>query len=356
MIKVNKSVLKTKPYVASNRTNTKEMKKLDWNECNIPLSDEIQKVFSDAIKKVNLTEYPPIGNEKLLQKIAEYCGVKKQNVEIFNGSDSALEYIFSCFVDSDVNVLIYDPNYTQINNLISLQTEKIHRSQIKNILTEPEYDLSAIKKADVVYISNPNNPTGYTLEPKLIEKLVAENKSKLFIIDEAYYEFHGKSCCHLAEKYNNIIVTRTFSKALSLASIRLGYICTDNKNIQIINKIKNKKEVNSFAHALGFSVLENIHLFESRVQIIQQSREYFLSEMKRMNIECLASKANFVLVKLRNHQAALTELLKNKFLVRDRSMFEGLQGCIRITMDTKDNMKTISNILEKTELRGGQNQ
>ena len=234
MIKINKRILKTKPYVVSNRSNKTELKKLDWNECNIPLSNEIQTIFNKTIKQINLTEYPPINNPKLIKMLADYCNVSKESIEIFNGSDSALEYIFSCFVDYDTSVLIYEPNYTQIDNLISLQTDKVYRPRIKNILTKPEYDLSEIERADVIYISNPNNPTGFALEPSAIEELVSREPSKLFIIDEAYYEFYGKSCCYLTQQFDNIIITRTFSKAFSLASVRLGYICTNKRNIKII--------------------------------------------------------------------------------------------------------------------------
>tara|TARA_R100000231_G_scaffold82839_1_gene63272 strand:+ start:7 stop:1068 length:1062 start_codon:yes stop_codon:yes gene_type:complete len=349
MIKVNKKILKTKPYVVSNRTSNSQVKKLDWNECSMPLSDDIQSVLDQAIKNVNLTEYPPINNRKLVQKIAAYCGVRDENVEIFNGSDSALEYIFSCFVDEDVSVLVYDPNYTQIDNLISLQTDNFYHSQIENLLTMPKYDLSQIAKADVVYISNPNNPTGFALEPSVIEELVLQNESKLFIIDEAYYEFYGKSCCYLVNQVDNIIVTRTFSKAFSLASIRLGYICTSKKNIEIINKVKNKKEVNSFAQALGYCVLENIEMFNKRTELVKQNRDDFISDLRSINIEHLRSDSNFVLIRLKNHKLALSELIKNNFLVRDRSSIKGLENCVRVTVDTAQNMKAISGILQQTE-------
>jgi len=349
MIKINKKILKTKPYVVSDRSTNTKIKKLDWNECNIPLSDEIQTVFNNTISQINLTEYPPINNPKLIKMLADYCDVSNDSVEIFNGSDSALEYIFSCFVDEDVSVLIYEPNYTQIDNLISLQTDKIYRPRIKNILTKTEYDLSIIEKADVIYISNPNNPTGFALEPSVIEGLVSREPSKLFIIDEAYYEFYGKSCCYLTQQFDNIIVTRTFSKAFSLASIRLGYICTNEKNIQIINKIKNKKEVNSFAQALGYCVLENLQLFEKRIEIVKRTRTNFINQLRKNKIEHLDSNSNFVLIRLNNHKLGIDELKKNNFLVRDRSLIKGLEGCIRVSIDTESNMNKICEILKKTE-------
>lgn len=349
MIKINKKILQTKPYLVSNRSDENEVKKLDWNECNIPLSSEIQNVFNKAIKEISLTEYPPINNPRLIEMLADYCNVDSGNIEIFNGSDSALEYIFSCFVDYDVSVLVYEPNYTQIDNLISLRTDKVYRPQIKNILKKPEYDLSEIERADVVYISNPNNPTGFALEPSAIEELVSREPSKLFIIDEAYYEFYGKSCCYLTQQFDNIIVTRTFSKAFSLASVRLGYICTNKRNIRIINKIKNKKEVNSFAQALGYCVLENLQLFKQRIEMIKRTRRSFINQLRKDKIQHLESNSNFVLIRLKNHKLALDELMKSNFLVRDRSSIKGLEGCIRVSIDTENSMNKINKILKKTE-------
>jgi len=230
-----------------------------------------------------------------------------------------------------------------------LRTDKVYRPQIKNILKKPEYDLSEIERADVVYISNPNNPTGFALEPSAIEELVSREPSRLFIIDEAYYEFYGKSCCYLTQQFDNIIVTRTFSKAFSLASVRLGYICTNKRNIKIINKIKNKKEVNSFAQALGYCVLENLQLFEQRIEMVKRTRRRFVNQLRKDKIEHLESSSNFVLIRLNNHKLALDELIKSNFLVRDRSSIKGLEGCIRVSIDTESNMNKISEILKRTE-------
>jgi histidinol-phosphate aminotransferase len=349
VIKQNKRLMNLSPYKVSDRFKNKNIKKLDWNECNLPLSGEIKSLFQKEFDKINLTEYPDINNMMLIELLANYCNLKSKNIEIFNGSDSALQNIFSCFVDDDVTVLVYDPNYTQIDSYIQLQTSKIIRSSIQNVFTQPWYDFSLIENADVIYISNPNNPTGYLLSPSVIATLVDENPDKLFIIDEAYYEFCKQSCAHLAATYDNIVVTRTFSKAFSLASARLGYICTGEKNIETINKIRNKKEVNSYAQHFGAVILKNVDLFDKRVSVVNRNKSFFINEIKKLQIEFCDSFSNFVLIRLNNHKKVLKELSDNNILVRDRSNIPGLENCLRITIDTLQNMEHVLEILSKND-------
>jgi histidinol-phosphate aminotransferase len=120
----------------------------------------------------------------------------------------------------------------------------------------------------IIYLVNPNNPTGTFTSIDDLKKLTLNNPNVLFIIDEAYYEFVGKSIAVFATKVPNIIVTRTFSKAFSLASIRFGYICADDKLLKQINKIRNTKEVNSFAQKLAEVALDNNNYIQERINLI----------------------------------------------------------------------------------------
>jgi histidinol-phosphate aminotransferase len=147
------------------------------------------------------------------------------------------------------------------------------------------------------------------------------------------------------EKYHNIIITRTFSKAFSLASIRLGYICADKILINEINKIRNTKEVNSFAQILGLTALNNINYINDRVNLTIENREKFKTILKENKINFIDSDANFILIKVKNSQLIINELYKENILVRDRGMFFGLENTIRITIGDWDDMEKIIKIL-----------
>lgn len=350
MIKNNIKLDSINEYKPSKRVFGDEVKKLDWNECNLSFDENFYKILSSSLSNIKFTEYPNIHNDELLKSLSNYCQVDEKHVQIFNGSDSALHYIFATFLNEDTKVLIYYPNYSQIETYIKLYSNHLYYSNIIDPFKSHEYDFSQIKNHDVIYLSNPNNPTGVCIEPKIIEGIVKNNPNKLFIIDEAYYEFSKKSCTYLTSKYNNIIVTRTFSKAFSLASIRLGYICAGEDLINQINKIRNTKEVNSFAQVLGLAALNNIEYINDRVNLTIQNREKFQKILEQNGIEYINSDSNFILMRINNSQSIVDKLYKENILVRDRSMFDGFDNTIRITIgDWEDMEKIIKIILNKNE-------
>ena len=340
-METNRNLKNIKYYLPSDRSQNDETVKLDWNECNIPFNEDYLNRLRRSIFTVNLSEYPNINNKNLINELSYYCGIDGENIQIFNGSDSALHYIFATFLNPETKVLIYYPTYTQVESYIQLNSNNLNYSYITDLFGNHEYDFNDIENNDLIYITNPNNPTGKIIEPSEIEKLLIKYPNKLFIIDEAYFEFSNKTCVNMVKNYNNLIVTRTFSKAFSLASIRLGYICTNIKNINEINKIRNTKEVNSFAQSLGLTALKNINYVKDRISIINNNKEFFINELKKLNIEFIDSMSNFVLIKVINSSDLINKLTNQNILIRDRSSFKGLENCVRITIGEYEDMETI---------------
>lgn len=347
MIKYNKRLDLIDEYLPSNRLYDSNIKKLDWNECNLPFSKKLSKIINKSLSKIRYSEYPNINNEFLNDNLSKHCKLPKSNIQTFNGSDSALQYIFTAYLNTTSRVLIFYPNYNQIEVFIKLMTDNINYSYIKNIFSDYQYDFSEIENNDLIYISNPNNPTGILISPEVIENLLIKYPNKLFIIDEAYCEFSNNSVIKFVNKYQNIIITRTFSKALSLASIRLGYICADESIIKIINKIRNTKEVNSFAQTIAVDLLMNYKHIEKRINKINSNKFKFINQLKLMNVKYVESEANFVLIKVNDSKKIINKLLDNEILVRDRNMFHGLENSIRITIGEWSDMKIILKILKK---------
>lgn len=352
MIRTNINLDLIEEYKPSNRIDGEDVKKLDWNECNLPYDEKYSKILSSSLSSINYTEYPNINNQNLINKLSAYCGVDNNNVQIFNGSDSSLHYIFATFLNKDASVLIYYPNYSQIETYIKLYTNNVYHSKINDLFGSHEYNFYDIIHHDIIYISNPNNPTGYCLNPEIIESFLKKYPNKLFIVDEAYYEFSNKSCSKFVNTYNNIIVTRTFSKAFSLASIRLGYICANENLMKSINKIRNTKEVNSFAQKLGEVALDNMNYIKDRIDVIKNNRSKMEEILTNNNIKFIKSDANFILIKVTNSKKIINELSNQKILVRDRGMFDGLENTIRVTIGEWSDMEIIiKTILEQNENR-----
>jgi len=139
---MNKKLLNIDEYKPSERTYDNHISKLDWNECNLELSDEFHKILLSSISDIVLSEYPNIHNVKLLELLADYSNVYSDNVQIFNGSDSALHYIFAALLNAETRVLIYYPNYNQIQTYLKLYTDNINYSKIIDPFNYHVYDFS----------------------------------------------------------------------------------------------------------------------------------------------------------------------------------------------------------------------
>ena len=150
MIKKNNRLELIDEYKPSKRTIGGNVKKLDWNECNLKYDEEFSKILFSSLSTINYSEYPNINNESLINKLSLYCGVESKNVQTFNGSDSALHYIFATFLNKDTKVLVFYPNYSQIESYISLYSNHLNFSNINNVFGEYSYNFDDINDNDVI--------------------------------------------------------------------------------------------------------------------------------------------------------------------------------------------------------------
>jgi len=331
-------------YQPSIRDENSEYIKLDWNECILKLSKKEKKIILNSIKSIDFNLYPPVINNYLLKLISQYTKLKCENISFFNGSDAALKTIIDLFVTNKTKVLLFNPDYHQVQTFIFQKTKNVEIRKIKNIFDNPKYDFSKIELFDIIYISNPNNPTGHLINIKELENNIKNHKNIIFIIDEAYFEYSNQTIAPLVQKNKNLIVTRTFSKAYPLTALRFGYICAHNKTIKKINKIKNCKEINAMAQKIAVCVLENISLFSKRIDKINKNKIYFCKKLKFYNIQHSISHGNFIFIRHKNAKKII-ECLKNKYkiLVRDRSMF--IKNCFRVTIGEKNQIDLIIKVI-----------
>jgi histidinol-phosphate aminotransferase len=331
---MNTNLAKVTSYQLSSRAIFPGVVTLDWNESPYQPIPVIE--FFEKNRFTEYNSYPDSTNLELRKAISNYTNVDLNFIEVFNGSDSALDYLFRILLNSGDMVLIPSPNYTQINQTIL--------SLGGNIITCSINDLQEsikLQRPKLVYLSNPNNPLGYCID---VLPMIRENSDVFFIVDEAYHEFSPTfSVYEYASSLDNLMVTRTFSKALSLASLRLGYITSNAQILQKVRSIKNFKEVNSLAEVAGVVTLQNIEWYLNKVSELNKTRDRFVKSLK--NVEYYESEANFVLIQSDKSDDILTELSKNNILVRDRSSH--LSNSIRISIGTPDDMNLVSNVINK---------
>ena len=341
-IKVRKSISNLQTYNVGGRSDlSSDWECFDWNESEFPPTNKVFEVMKSFYR---YERYPDITAKQLKNKLSEYVSLPVDFIEVYNGSDDALKDIITVFVDRDTKVLSYQPSYTQVNTFITTNTEYYEKINIQDPLGEHYYDFDYCKSADVVYLVNPNNPTGKLLPVKEIEKLVKQYPNTLFIVDEAYYEFAKQSCTHLVVSHKNLIVTRTFSKAFGLASVRLGYCMAHPDTLSDVRKIRNGKAVNALGQLCGIAALNDLDYLQSRIDEMNDAKKFFIDNLPNY-YQAVNSDANFVLVKTPDSKKVLEKMRENKILIRDRSAFENLENCVRITIGSKKQIIRVLDVM-----------
>lgn len=364
----NKYLRNLKPYkLASHKIwsvhpNVRnEILKLDWNESTMPPSPKV----SERIKKMldepcffNL--YPTTYNEELITLLSNYVGLPKENIQYFASSDALHEYICKVFISVGDPVMILGPSYDNFRLTCQANGADVYFSFYNDDFTfnidKFESDINKIEPA-VVYICNPNNPTGNIHTLEYIEHLLMDFSDTLFLIDEAYFEFSGVSCKDLVLKYDNILISRTMSKAFGLANFRIGYLISSKDNVQFVNRIRNPKNLTTFAQEAACGALLDISYMNTFVNEVLEAKKYFILEMSKYNnhFKIIPSYGNFLLVKFDSRlmkNSMLNYLADNNIFVRDTTQSEMLANCFRITIGTIEQMKivvkTIDDYYERT--------
>ena len=366
MIRVNPRLLNLKPYkVASHKiwsvpaAERGGILKLDWNEATVPPSPKVKEALKKLIEEDDFLHlYPSTFNDELMQALSDYTGMPQENLQYFGSSDSLHEYISRAYLEEGRKVLVLWPSYDNFR----LTAESTGASMCYSEMNRDfEFSLAKFKAdiacehPDMVYICNPNNPTGTLLSAEMVEELVRDFPETVFLLDEAYIEFSGAaSSCPLVRRYDNLLVTRTLSKAFGLANIRFGYLIASEENIQAISRIRNPKNITTFTQAAAVAALKDVDHMHRYADEVCRARELLIREMNSeplsAHFRAFPSCGNFVLLRCDSPEtkaAILNWYEKHDIYVRPVSQSESLKDCIRISIGTCEQIETV---LDATKL------
>lgn len=347
----NKRANDLQPYLVSSRSvnSDDDWLVLDWNESTTRIPDFLKESLNHFIYRGELNLYGDVDCTDLKNNISKTLHIDESCITFFNGSDSALNICFESILDEGDSVLTIEPEYSQVSTFIHMKGAVKNNFLLNSVEKPPIEELNeTIKGNKIFYFSNPNNPIGFYFDKDEIESMLVSNPNSMFFVDEAYYEFCGSSAIDLISRYSNLIIFRTFSKAFGLAGIRLGYIVSNAHNISIINKIRNGKEVSSIAQITASSILNHYDQVKIRINELIEVREWFYNQLKSMpNFTVFPSFANFLLVRHNNCQEIISNLKRNKVLIRDRSSMHQLNNSFRITIGTKVEMEKVVELLKQ---------
>jgi len=314
---------------------------LDFNERTAPVSQKIVKALKDFASSNLVQTYPEYSD--ITAKIAKYANVKNGQVMLTNGSDQGIDLIFRAFTKKDDKVIIPAPSFAMFNQCGKIMENKIISPvyEAKKLNFPFDEVISLIKSGvKLIVICNPNNPTGTIVGLKNIEKILdkAFKNNTLVYIDEAYFEYSGITATGLVNKYPNLIISRTFSKAFGLASLRIGYVISDESNIKEMMKIRGPYDITTPAVIAARTALENLDYVKDYVkEVMKTSKPMIENFFKEEGIKFFQSSSNFILFKPKNSQD-FEKLNKDGILTRLRTG-ANIDGTIRLTIGLKKQME-----------------
>lgn len=358
LVKPNQVIQELSPYKVAKqdlwRTGIANIYKLDWNEESF-INNRVHKKIIDFINQGLYCYYPDASGLNLRQKIASTYNIDTENIMIYNGSDEALDDVCRIFLNKGDTVTFMHPEYSNFE-VFSLSTGAKNIPFLSDKPFEDNFDQfkDHIRNLNpkLVYISNPNNPTGKYLSSEKLIPIVREFEKTLFIIDEAYINFTTEEdenyWIQNINHYQNVCVTRTFSKLFSVAGLRIGYLVANNEILNLLKRIHKSKNINMIAQVAAEAALDDIDYYRLKVEDVKVQKNRFIAEVKNLNfIESVYdSKANFVCIKLKSKVSEfLMYLEQHGIYVRDRSSIINLSQIIRVTIN--DNMDYPLEIMSK---------
>lgn len=339
------------PYTPGEQPKDTQYIKLNTNESPYPPSKKAQEAAKTAAAQLEL--YPDPECRALCEALAERLGVSPDEVLPTNGSDEILNFAFMAYCDDAHPAAFADITYGFYSVFAEINRVPYEEIPLNDDFTINVSDYLGIGKT--IFIANPNAPTGISLSIAEIEEILKSNPDNIVVIDEAYVDFGNDSCVPLIHKYDNLLVTQTFSKSRSMAGARLGVGIANKALIQDLNTIKystNPYNINRMTMASGLGVLADEDYTKECCKKIIETREFTASELKKLGFSMTESGANFLFArhdKIRGGE--LYQKLKSRGILVRHFDKAKISDYNRITIGTREQMQTlidtIKSILEE---------
>jgi histidinol-phosphate aminotransferase len=334
---VKPEVLKAPAYTL--RANEAEVK-LNQNENPFDFPEDLKEEAFRRYKARRWSIYPDFVPDSLRFSLARFTGWHKDGVLVGNGSNELLQAALMVMIGKGSRVAIPYPTFTVYSLIASVLGAKVVGIPLNPDMSYNVGELVSManeSRAKVIVVNNPNNPTGSVLKLEGILRLL-EEFSGFVLLDEAYYEFCGCSGFKFLERYPRLIITRTFSKAMGMAGLRVGYLLAHPDLATQISKAKLPYNVNQFSLTAAEVALENIERFQPAIQAILEERERLGKALAQMpDVRVYPTEANFFLVEIPvSPRIIFDDLYRQGILIRDVSSYPMLSKCLRVSVGKRE--------------------
>ena len=317
--------------------------RLNTNESPFPLPETFTEELEFEIKNLELNRYPNRSASELCLAIAERELLKENEVFVANGSNEVIQSICLAFGGPERSALIFEPTYAMHSQIAKITGTRVvdgFRDAEFKVDTNVALELIEKEKPEIVFLCSPNNPTGNSESPELINSILSELNSTggLLVLDEAYKEFSETSFEPTVREESNLAFVRTFSKVWSLAGIRLGYLLAPEWCVNMVKTVSLPYHLDSVKQRVGILALKHKEAMKRTVDVTKEERKKVFDALISLPIKVWPSEANFLLFKPESIDAykLWQELIEEGILIRDCSSWEGLEGCLRVTIGSEN--------------------
>ncbi len=342
---VRNAILNRRTYEAPAEGRSDKLR-LDFNENTSGCSPAVRRALAKLTTK-QLAMYPEY--QAPTRRIASHLGVRPEELLLTNGGDDALRVFFDTFVEAGGNILICEPTFPMYRYYAEIYGARI---AVLRYGSEMEFPLEGViatlrKKPRVLFIANPNNPTGTLLQEAELRRVLKAATHTAVVIDEAYAEFSGFSVVRWIKKYPQLFVARTFSKVAGLAALRLGAVIAREQSLALVRRAMPPFPVNLAALVATEAAVADRATMQSYVTGVKKLRKWFTAELEKLGVKTYRSAGNFLLANFGASGPALFQRLeKQGILLRDRSKDIG-PGFVRITIGTQSEMRRLLKTIRK---------
>lgn len=323
---------------------------VDANESPANLPTVVLEKINKLIMDYPFNRYPQINAYDLRVRIANKYSLTPENVQVSNGSSSLLSAFCQMFAGR--KIMYPEPSFSMYQVYI-----KLAQAQGIPYLLEEDFSLDTQslieqinrEQPDMVILCNPNNPTGNFTRIEAIRQ-VLESTNCLILLDEAYIEFNDESCIRYLDKFPNLVILRTFSKAYALASLRLGYALADTELINMLGRLLLPYQVNGLTLLIGECVVENLDAYQPQIEQVINARQAISAKLSAMGFAVVPSTTNFVFFYHENKelmQDLAVFLAENLIAVRDYTAKDILKNGIRLTVGTDEENSEILSVIKE---------
>ena len=318
---------------------SRDVLRLDFNENTLACSPKVREALA-RISAGDLTRYPE--RQPVEAIVAAHLGLAAEQLALTNGVDEAIHVLFETFLEAGDELLLPVPTYTMYEVYASATDARVVPVQASDDLQFPFEPLlaSITPQTKIIAIANPNSPSGSVATRAQLVEIARRGPHAVFLVDEAYFHFHGETVIDLVGTVPNLVVARTFSKAYGLAGLRLGLLAAPVELMRWLRRVLSPYSVNSLALACLPPALEDSAYLDWYVREVLEARLEFEAALDAVGIRRWPSRANFILVEIGPQHAEFVRLMRAAgVLVRDRSNDPGCDGRVRITIGTRDQMR-----------------